>query len=63
MHGKYVFIAFLATLVALVLIIGFGIAAVALDLKNPDAFELFAAAITGLLLLAGNFIPRKDDKE
>jgi hypothetical protein len=65
MNAKYVLIAFLSTLTAMVLIVLFGVLAVAFHLKNPEAFSVLASAITGLTAVAIQFRPGKregDDK-
>lgn len=63
MSGKYVLIAFLAGLTAIVLIVGLGVLAVAFGLKNPDAFALLAAAISGLVVVVSRFIPNREGPE
>lgn len=63
MSGKYILIGFLATLAAMVAIVIAGIVAVAFKLKNPDAFAVLAAAVTGLVAVAIQFRPGRDRGE
>lgn len=48
---------------AIVLIVGFGVLAVAFGLRNPDAFAVLAAAITGLAMVASRLVPDRDRNE
>ena len=57
MRGKYILIGFLASLGAIVVIVGLGILALAFDLTNPSAFVMLAAAVTGLVAIASRFVP------
>lgn len=59
MNDRHNFISLLAVLAAIVVIVALGVAAVAFDLRNPNAFELFAAAVTGLVAVVTMIASRK----
>jgi membrane associated rhomboid family serine protease len=53
--AKYELVAFIATVTAIVLVVGLGIVALAYGLNNPAAFVILSSAITGLVATASRF--------